>query len=510
MIAHAEPFDEIAYERFISSSADVEAEILPDRTLQVVLAAGAKGSPGVLVLPDSGEVLDFSNHSRIEAVIQNTGDTAVPVSLRVDNKGHWKEAPWSTESIRLEPGQTGTVVVFFGRSHGMKSSFALDRSKVTQLLLFAPGAEQSRRFVVKSISSAGEPDETPDEWRKKSVDVLVDGVLLGPEVPLRSASQLSSYQGSSVTGTESGEGLAVHFTGTGQSVSLRSVRGMWDLRAANRLEVEVRNTGRESIWPGIQIESTKGATGIARTDRPVGAGAKAIIQVPFSSSIPWRVAEDESSPVEGSGTEWVSKAATAVTFLSGGKEGTQTFEVSRIQAVAPSVVFPNWVGMRPPVEGDWVQTLNEEFDEPSLNEAIWNTATTNHWDKKTGFSRDNVRVEKGAARLRFEHRTARHNDDPQGEEKAYMTGFLDTFGKWKQCYGYFEARMKLPNAPGLWPAFWMMPDRGPETAPRWKREQTTNGGMEFDIMEYLSGWGPYRYNVAFHWDGYGKNHLLYF
>ena len=30
--------------------------------------------------------------------------------------------------------------------------------------------------------------------------------------------------------------------------------------------------------------------------------------------------------------------------------------------------------------------------------------------------------------------------------------------------------------------------------------------MEFDILEFLSGWGPFRYNLAFHWDGYGKNH----
>jgi integrase len=30
--------------------------------------------------------------------------------------------------------------------------------------------------------------------------------------------------------------------------------------------------------------------------------------------------------------------------------------------------------------------------------------------------------------------------------------------------------------------------------------------MEFDILEYLSRWGPNRYNIAMQWDGYGKNH----
>ena len=52
----------------------------------------------------------------------------------------------------------------------------------------------------------------------------------------------------------------------------------------------------------------------------------------------------------------------------------------------------------------------------------------------------------------------------------------------------------------------MMPDRGPATGPQWKRQSTENGGMEFDIMEHLDRWGPHRYNIAMHWNGYGKNH----
>jgi len=67
--------------------------------------------------------------------------------------------------------------------------------------------------------------------------------------------------------------------------------------------------------------------------------------------------------------------------------------------------------------------------------------------------------------------------------------------------------MKLPDEPGLWPAFWLMPDRGPEAGPQWKRSSTEKGGMEFDIFEHLTRWGPYRYNIAMHWNGYGKNHL---
>src|SRR5207237_878222 len=75
-----------------------------------------------------------------------------------------------------------------------------------------------------------------------------------------------------------------------------------------------------------------------------------------------------------------------------------------------------------------------------------------------------------------------------------------------QRYGYFETRIKSPKAPGLWPGFWMMPDRGVNVGPQWKRQDTAHGGMELDIFEQLTRWGPYRTNIAMHWDGYQKKH----
>ena len=59
-----------------------------------------------------------------------------------------------------------------------------------------------------------------------------------------------------------------------------------------------------------------------------------------------------------------------------------------------------------------------------------------------------------------------------------------------------------------------MPDRGHTTYKGHYRVGTAlqpgvdvgNGGNEFDIMEFLTIYGPYRYNIAMHWDGYGKEH----
>jgi len=42
----------------------------------------------------------------------------------------------------------------------------------------------------------------------------------------------------------------------------------------------------------------------------------------------------------------------------------------------------------------------------------------------------------------------------------YISGALTTRGTWGQTYGYFEARLQLPDEKGAWPAFWLMPTDG--------------------------------------------------
>jgi len=51
-----------------------------------------------------------------------------------------------------------------------------------------------------------------------------------------------------------------------------------------------------------------------------------------------------------------------------------------------------------------------------------------------------------------------------------------------------------------------MPERGKDAGGQWQRQNTGDGGMEFDIVEHLTRWGPYRTNVAMHWDGYNEDH----
>lgn len=53
-------------------------------------------------------------------------------------------------------------------------------------------------------------------------------------------------------------------------------------------------------------------------------------------------------------------------------------------------------------------------------------------------------------------------------------------------YGYVEARVKVPQGQGLWPAFWMLPDNG-------------SGPPEIDVLEVL-GNDPKTSYATVHWD----------
>lgn len=66
----------------------------------------------------------------------------------------------------------------------------------------------------------------------------------------------------------------------------------------------------------------------------------------------------------------------------------------------------------------------------------------------------------------------------KGEERAYeyTSARLRTKGKVTTTYGYVEARIRLPEGTGMWPAFWMLPEENFEDM--W---WPTSG--EIDIME---------------------------
>jgi beta-glucanase (GH16 family) len=85
--------------------------------------------------------------------------------------------------------------------------------------------------------------------------------------------------------------------------------------------------------------------------------------------------------------------------------------------------------------------------------------------------------------------------------REYTSARLNTAGKFDRAYGRFEARMKLPEGQGIWPAFWMLGNNIGEPGVGWP-----NCG-EIDIMESI-GREPSRMYGTLHGPGYSAGEAI--
>jgi len=84
-----------------------------------------------------------------------------------------------------------------------------------------------------------------------------------------------------------------------------------------------------------------------------------------------------------------------------------------------------------------------------------------------------------------------------GVSRDYTSARLKTQGKFSAKYGRFEARIKIPQGQGIWPAFWMLGDDIGKAG--WPR------CGEIDIMENI-GREPARVHGTIHGPGYSGDH----
>jgi beta-glucanase (GH16 family) len=483
--------------------------------LVVTIRPGKEDYPGVGLQPQGTAAWDLSAFGHVEARLANMGEKTISITLRVDNAGDWRDNPWNAETISLKPGASGTVTTVFGYSYGRHPAYALQPAAVVNVLLFAGKSDAVQSFRIESVVAAGPAGEKPPV-DPRSVRVKPEGgVLLGPGVAVAADKQIEA-KGAEVIVLAEGDrpSLRISFATpeAEQTVRFEPAIGRWDLRDCLEIRVKLSNAGPVPATPRVRVESDGGMTDWVSTAAPVPPGATQEVTVSFVNPVPWRGIKKSGDRTSwegepGTGNQVTNDAVGAVSLSASRPMGGAALVVESIRAgLPPAPVLPDWLGQRPPVEGDWVKTFDEDFSGTTIDLSKWNNAGPNYWDKTSHWSRNNVIVGGGVARLRYEKETGPQNDDPKEKSSAYASGYLDTYGKWVQRYGYFEARMKLPAAPGLWPAFWMVPDRGEGAGPQWVRQDTANGGMESDIMEHLTRWGPCRYNIAMHWDGYGKEH----
>ena len=492
------------------------------KALRLSVAADSKGYPGVSVKPD-GAVWDLSAFGHVAVKVTNTGDKTHLFAVRVDNEGDWHDGPWNTEQAYIKANETATLTVIFGYTFGHKPGYALKPGAVIRLLLFTNGAKDAQEFRIDSVVATGPAGETPPLDPKTVRIVPKDGAIVGPGAATDAASATKfEAAGGATAKFVDGQALQVDLPakkGT-QTVSLQPPIGRWNLTHATDISLKVKNTGPEPLTVSAQA-SGGGATDLIAAPT-LAPGAAQEIVVPFAPAAPWQGIPNSGdktnwSGVKGTGTSFTSDATSEVKLTVSHGDAASSLLVQSVTAKVLTADLPAWIGKRPPVPeaeaGNWVKTLDDQFDGASIDEKTWSIYGPNFWDKKTHWSKDNLVLDGGKLKMRFEKKTGPHNDVPDGTKTDYACGFLDTYGKWVQRYGYFEARVKLPEAPGLWPTFWLTMDRGGAAGPQWKRQSTDKlatdtgvGGMELDIMEHLTRWGPYRYNIAQHWDGYGKNH----
>ncbi|MCX7046286.1 MAG: glycoside hydrolase family 16 protein, partial [Candidatus Sumerlaeota bacterium] len=463
--------------------------------------------PGFNIMPASGASWDLSAYGHVEAKVTNTGAKPANITLRVDNAGDYHDNPWSCEFLRgIKPGETKTIKVIFGYSYGFNPNYKIKPEAIVKLLIFSDKSPDDRSFRIEQIQAAGPAGEKPAVNPANIRNAPDNGMILGKGVAIDAAKQIQANGGAK--GTMADGSLRIDFEGKkDQSVTLRPAAGSWDLTQYLQVKVALKNTGQAPITPKARVDCGKGSpTNVIAAAAPLAPSAETEIIVPFAALVPWQAEKEEGKfkTLPGTGNTFHSGWVNGVTILSDKTDGAKSLLVTSIVAEAPVAVLPDWLGKRPPVEGEWVQTFSEEFDNPTIDLKRWNIYTNNYWDNRTHFSKDNTYIKDGKLILHFEKKKGYQNDNPKEKQTDYACGFADTYGKWVQRYGYWESRMKMTKAPGLWGAFWLMPDRG--AAAKGGRSSTSNGGMEFDIQEFLDGWGPNRYNIAVHWDDYGPKH----
>ncbi len=139
-------------------------------------------------------------------------------------------------------------------------------------------------------------------------------------------------------------------------------------------------------------------------------------------------------------------------------------------------------------ENEWNLIWEDNFDGNTLDTTKWTLINTkpagraSDWNRHM-FSDERVwSVKEGSLYL-----TAIRNPGIENDPRPFLTGGVDSKGKFSFLYGKVEIRARKECAQGAWPALWMMP------------EEAFYGGWphsgEIDLMEHLNFDNNIHYNV---------------
>ena len=141
--------------------------------------------------------------------------------------------------------------------------------------------------------------------------------------------------------------------------------------------------------------------------------------------------------------------------------------------------------------------FSDEFSGDRLDPTRWNAVGMDFWvnEEEQAYvnSPDTIQfvqglegADGGALVLRPVYRPG--EDTNEERDADFISGRVNTRGNFEFTYGRAEARIRMPDAVGVWPAFWLLADA------EWPSEG------EIDIMEYVgqADWT----GVALHGPGY--------
>ena len=157
---------------------------------------------------------------------------------------------------------------------------------------------------------------------------------------------------------------------------------------------------------------------------------------------------------------------------------TTTTTTTEPPPTTTTIASPEPLAIEPP-EG-YELVWNDEFDGDTIDRSNW-TYDIGGWGWGNGEAQyytdrpDNARVQNGLLVIEA--------DSEQFEGSYYTSARLLTQGLREFQYGYIEARIKVPDGVGTWPAFWMLgANFGRETEDPDDSNWPDVG--EIDIMEY--------------------------
>ena len=159
--------------------------------------------------------------------------------------------------------------------------------------------------------------------------------------------------------------------------------------------------------------------------------------------------------------------------------------------------------------GFCLSTINVASAKPPTGyQLVWsdefsgNTLDTNKWENWLVGKRRDALNTTNAITVGHGHLTI----TSYSEDGKYYTGMISTRNLFQPVLGYWEARIKYQDAPGMWSAFWLQtPTMGQPL------DDPGKAGVEIDICEHraVSTEGETiagKVQHTLHWNGYGKGH----